>query len=141
MQRLTWLLSLVPTSRFFINGARSCGGASTTLPFFHTPSNSSRLALAACETRAQTEQKQGVRGRTSFTCETNRPGVPGGHGKPESLFFQRGPTWTHLLPSWAEAGCECMPALLTSSESRDVGQAQRGSHYSPIGVSCDLKGR
>lgn len=108
--------------------------------FFHTPSNSSHLALAACKTGAQTEQKQEVRGRTFFTCQTNRPGVPGGHGKPERLFFQRGPTHIHLLPSGAEAGCECMPAPLTSSESRDVGQAQRGSHYSPVGVSCDLKG-
>lgn len=71
-----------------------------------------------------------------FICETNRPGVPAGYGKPWERNQPR-----HTPSSSAEVVGVCAQALQRCSESRDLGQAQQESHYNPIGVSCDLKDR
>lgn len=107
-----------------------------TLSLFFTPTKRSRLSWGACKTGAQTEQKQEVKGHTfSFVRLIGQVYLEG--TETQRAFFSRG----HTPSSSAEAGRKCVWELQRSSESRDLGQAQWESHYSPIGVSCDLKDR
>lgn len=112
--------SLVLTSRFF---------GTLTLFFFNRSYRQFPPFLRCLRDGSADWTKAGGQRSHIFSCETNTPGVPGGYRNPES-FFSAGTSPDTPLPP-----------LQRCSESRDLGQAQRESHYSPIGVSCDLKDR
>lgn len=77
--------SLVLTSRFF---------STLTLFFLTAPTDSSRLSWGACETGAQTEQKQEVKGHTFSVVRLIRQVYLEGT-ETRRAFFQQGPAQTH----------------------------------------------